>query len=61
MSGKPKKPHELFDDLLEKQREIKKNQGFVSLEEARALIQKRKGAAAIKKQRPEKAPDNQNP
>jgi hypothetical protein len=31
MSEKPKKPHELFDDLLEKQKEIKKNQGFVSL------------------------------
>lgn len=60
MSEKPKKPHELFDDLLEKQREIKNNQRFVSLEEARALIQKRKDAADIKKQRPEKAP-NQNP
>lgn len=61
MTEKLKKPHELFDDLLEKQREIKKNQGFVSLEEARALIQKRKGTASIKKQRSEKTPDQQKP
>ncbi len=53
MSNERLKPHQLFDDLAEKQRVIKANSKKVTLEEARALTKWLKEGRADKKQRPD--------
>lgn len=53
MSEEKLKPHQLFDDLAEKQRVIKANSKKVTLEEARALTKWLKEGKADKKQRPD--------
>lgn len=52
MNTEKLKPHQLFDDLAEKQRVIKINSKKVSLEEARALTKWIKDGKVNKKERP---------
>ncbi|MFZ1751923.1 MAG: hypothetical protein WAU01_17140 [Saprospiraceae bacterium] len=53
MSTEKLKPHQLFDDLAEKQRVIKANRPVITLEEARAKAQWIKEERSDKKKRPE--------
>ena len=56
MKTKKIKPHQLFDDLAEKQRIVKAKMGHTTAEEARALAKWLKEPDTIKKTRPEDTP-----